>query len=193
MGGGGGAGLNVVLDAVGKCVERVGLAKVTAEDIAREADISRATLYRRYPGGRDELISQYMRFEVDGFFSAMADHVADAPDYATMLRDGLMYAARAAREHRLLQRLLDREPVLLLDHLQPEVDRVRSELVVFLRERLETADLEPGVDLEEAADYQARLLLSYIEAWGSFDLEDAAVVGELVRKQFLSGIVTNVT
>ena len=35
-----------VLDAAKSCCERWGLAKVTIEDIANEAGVSRATLYR---------------------------------------------------------------------------------------------------------------------------------------------------
>ena len=44
-----------VLDAAKSCCERWGLAKVTIEDIANEAGVSRATLYRMFPGGKDVL------------------------------------------------------------------------------------------------------------------------------------------
>ena len=44
-----------VLDAAKLCCERWGLAKVTIDDIATEAGVSRATLYRLFPGGKDVL------------------------------------------------------------------------------------------------------------------------------------------
>jgi len=46
-----------LLQATYSCVARWGLAKTTVEDAAREAGVSRATVYRYFPGGRDELIS----------------------------------------------------------------------------------------------------------------------------------------
>ena len=44
-----------VLDAALDCCERWGRSKTTVDDIATEAGISRATLYRMFPGGRDNL------------------------------------------------------------------------------------------------------------------------------------------
>jgi AcrR family transcriptional regulator len=44
-----------LLDAAASCYARFGLAKTTAEDVAREAGISRATLYRHFKN-RDELL-----------------------------------------------------------------------------------------------------------------------------------------
>ena len=42
-----------VVDAMLECIGRWGLGKTTADDVARTAGISRATLYRTFPGGMD--------------------------------------------------------------------------------------------------------------------------------------------
>ena len=39
-----------LLDAACTCIARVGVAKTTLDDVAREAGCSRATLYRYFPG-----------------------------------------------------------------------------------------------------------------------------------------------
>ena len=44
-----------VLDAARRCVDRWGLGKLTIDDVATEAGVSRATLYRLFPGGMDVL------------------------------------------------------------------------------------------------------------------------------------------
>ena len=44
-----------VLDATERCCEKWGIAKVTVEDIAAESGVSRATIYRMFPGGKDVL------------------------------------------------------------------------------------------------------------------------------------------
>ena len=44
-----------LVDAAETCIDRFGLAKTTVEDVAREAAVSRATIYR-YFANRDELV-----------------------------------------------------------------------------------------------------------------------------------------
>ena len=44
-----------VLDAVRECCERWGVEKTTIDDIAKVSGVSRATLYRLFPGGKQTL------------------------------------------------------------------------------------------------------------------------------------------
>jgi len=46
-----------ILEGAYACVARSGLAKTTVEGAAREAGLSRATVYRHFPGGKDELLA----------------------------------------------------------------------------------------------------------------------------------------
>ena len=55
-----------MLDAAKRCCERWGMAKVTVDDIAAEAGISRATLYRLFPGGKDVLYEALRRRDERG-------------------------------------------------------------------------------------------------------------------------------
>ena len=45
-----------LVDAAAACFERYGVTKTSVEDIATEAHVSRATVYRYFEGGRDELV-----------------------------------------------------------------------------------------------------------------------------------------
>ena len=51
------------------------------------------------------------------------------------------------------------------------------------------ADLVPGTDPEEAADWLARNVLSFLMAAGGWDLDDSAEVRRLVRDYLLAGIL----
>jgi AcrR family transcriptional regulator len=42
-----------ILEAAARCALRFTLGKTTIDDIAVEAGVSRATVYRTFPGGRD--------------------------------------------------------------------------------------------------------------------------------------------
>ena len=49
--------------------------------------------------------------------------------------------------------------------------------------------LAAGVDLGDAADFLARMVLSHISAPGRWDLEDPEQVALLVRFELLAGVV----
>ena len=49
--------------------------------------------------------------------------------------------------------------------------------------------LASGVELREAADFLARMVLSYITSPGSWNLEDPVQVSKLVRTELLAGIL----
>ena len=70
-----------VLDAAKSCCERWGIAKVTIDDIAAEAGVSRATLYRMFPGGKDVLFDALRVRELEDFFTRLTASLdgADRP------------------------------------------------------------------------------------------------------------------
>src|SRR5438132_13200822 len=78
-----------ILEAGYSCVARYGLAKTTVEDVARAARLSRATIYRHFPGGRDEVLREVIAWETGRFFGRLAEAVAGAPDFARLLEEAL--------------------------------------------------------------------------------------------------------
>ena len=60
-----------ILDAAKHCCERWGIAKVTIDDIAAAARVSRATLYRLFPGGKDVLFEALRVRELNEFFGRL--------------------------------------------------------------------------------------------------------------------------
>jgi AcrR family transcriptional regulator len=175
------------------CVSRYGLAKTTVEDVVKDSGVSRATIYRHFPGGREELLRETVGWEIGRYFIRLADHVAGAPDLAHLLEDGLVFARRSLLEHELLQKILATEPERLLGLLSTEATKTLPFIADFLRPYLtreqQAGRLRPGVDLDAAADYLARSVLSLIGAPGSFDLEDPDQVHSLVRLELLGGIL----
>jgi len=178
-----------ILEAGYACVARYGMAKTTVEDVARESGLSRATLYRYFPGGKDQLLRDVIAWETGRFFGRLAEAVAGAPDFVHLLEEALMFAHRAVEEHEVLQKVLQTEPERLLPQLTVESERILVFIRRFLVPYLEREDLREGVDPEQAADYVARMLLSFIGNQGRWDLTDPEQVATLVRTELLAGVV----
>jgi AcrR family transcriptional regulator len=53
------------MQAVVVCAARWGIDKTTVDDLAREAGLSRATVYRLFPGGKDTILQRAIRTEVE--------------------------------------------------------------------------------------------------------------------------------
>jgi AcrR family transcriptional regulator len=149
-----------VLDGALACVARFGVAKTTVEDVAREARLSRATLYRLFPGGRDELIGALLGREVEKFFSELSARMARAATLEDRLVTFLSSAAAQIADHDALRVVLAHEPELLLPHLSfTGFDRVLAVFADFLEPYL-----SPPLEAEDArrvGEWLVRLLLSF--------------------------------
>jgi AcrR family transcriptional regulator len=182
-----------LLEATYTCVARYGMAKTTIEDVVKVSGISRATIYRQFPGGRDELLQETVAWAIARYFVALGDQVRDAPDLSELLARGLVYARRSIREHQVLNKILDTEPERLLPLLSTESTKslpfIASFLMPYLEREAEAGRLREGVDIERAADYLARGILSLIGSPGRWDLDDEAQVRALVADELLGGIV----
>jgi AcrR family transcriptional regulator len=178
-----------LLEGAYECIAEKGLAATSLEDAARAAGVSRATLYRYFPGGRDELVGAVITYETLRFFQTLADAVARAPDLETLLVDGIHFAHRAVETHAVLQKILETEPERLLPQLSLESARLVGLISAFFEDRFAGHRLAEGVEPHEAAEYVARLALSFIGSPGGWDLADRDQVGELVRSEFLAGLL----
>jgi len=149
-----------VLDAAKRCCERWGVAKVTVDDIATEARVSRATLYRLFPGGKDVLYDALRQRETAEFLTELDAHIADATSFEDLLVRIVVEATRQLRADEHLQIMLAAEPgeVLLTLGFEnlPRVFRLASALLA--------PRVEPHIGparADELAEWLTRVVISY--------------------------------
>ncbi|NLA36557.1 MAG: TetR/AcrR family transcriptional regulator [Actinobacteria bacterium] len=175
-----------VLDAALDCLSRWGLAKTTAEDIARAAGISRATLYRVFPGGVATIISALSDRQMERLMGEVVDAVPECSSIDALLIDGICAAGRFLADQPALHYLVAHEPEILLPHFSfDNIDPVLAfctEVLAPLAERF-----VPRHVAEEMVEWASRLVLSLTFAPGLVDVTDPEEVGDLVRNLLLPG------
>jgi len=180
-----------ILDAAVTCVGRAGFAHTSLDAIAEEAGVGRATVYRHFPEGKEQLFDETIAWEVSRFFIGLAAYVEAEPGLARRLEAGLPYAHRALLEHEVFQKVLETEPERLLPHLSTSIPLITQGLRAYLTPLLEAEDLAPGTDVAEAADYLARMILTFTRGQGTWNLDDPTQVRALVRGHLLVGILAD--
>jgi AcrR family transcriptional regulator len=149
-----------VLDAVKACCERWGMAKVTIDDIAAEAGCSRATVYRLFPGGKDNIYETLRQRENREFFAKLNAHLAEANGYEDLLIRGVVAATQALRADEHLQLMLASQPgELLADMSFDGLPRIFDSATIFLTPWF--APYIGALASAELAEWLARVVLSY--------------------------------
>jgi AcrR family transcriptional regulator len=162
-----------VLNSAKACVERWGMAKVTIDDIANDAGVSRATLYRMFPGGKDVLFDSLRVRELEDFFTRLTSQIEGAEDLEDLLVRTVVSATHELREDHHLAVMMASEPGDTLGQLTvdglPRIIRVATVFLVPL--------VDPYLPRPESArlvELLARLVISYFLAPSDqVDLGDA--------------------
>lgn len=151
-----------ILDATLDVVSRVGLGRLALDDVARQAGVSRQTVYR-YFGSRDGLVRAVILREEQILIARLVEVTHRHRDARAAMEAALREALTAARAHPLLTRLLASEPEALLPYLLAGDSPVLSAARPVVTELL--AGFAPHLtdrELDALGDVTARLLMSYV-------------------------------
>lgn len=152
-----------VLDAARAAVERWGLAKLTIDDIAVEAGVSRATLYRMFPGGKDVLFEALRVREINDFFTRLGAHLDPSTDLEDLVVRTVVLATRELRDDQHLAAMLAAEPGDTLGQFTveglPRIIRAASALLLPLVD-----PYLPRSESSQLVELLARLVISYFLA-----------------------------
>lgn len=179
--------------AVVACVESTGVRRLSLGDVADRASVSRTTIYRHFPDGRSQLLSESATWEIARFWARVAELIQPYSTLEDRLVAGLVVGRGMITRSRILTNLSSPDVGDLLEAAQPAEPLVRSVVRSYMRAQLDEESaagrIRNGLDLDVAADYLARMSLSWIGNSPGLDLDDEGAVRNVVRTQFLAGIV----
>ncbi|MCO6006214.1 TetR/AcrR family transcriptional regulator [Actinoallomurus purpureus] len=156
-----------IVNAAERCFARYGVGKTTVEDIAAAAGLSRATVYRSFAGGRDEVILAVLLRDMRRFLDRLAVRLGKESSVADGIVEGVVDAVAFVRREPRVAALLTPEAA---GHTQTAVagasesvlrlcaDRVRPYFATAQRERLLRAD----ITVEGTIEFLFRIISSLI-------------------------------
>ena len=148
-----------VVEGALRAIARFGLAKLTVDDVARASGISRATLYRYFPG-RAAVLAAVLRAESERLERGLDEALGETRTLAEALAAVGSFGARAFVGHEALQHLLATEPGTVLPHLcfsgadsllGLAADRIAPHLCRFMG----------PLEARRTGEWLARIVLSY--------------------------------
>ncbi|MBL6635247.1 MAG: TetR/AcrR family transcriptional regulator [Actinobacteria bacterium] len=179
---------DAVLDAALRCSHRLGFSKVTIDDICRESGVSRATVYRLFPGGRDVLFEALRVRELHQFFGDVVAEIEGATTVEAIVVRSVVSASILLKADDHLAMMLSSEPGEALGQLTaaglPRIIRMATGALA--------PHLEPLIGHKSAhrlIDLVVRLTVShFLSPDESVDLTNAATAS-----QFLYPLISSVT
>jgi AcrR family transcriptional regulator len=151
-----------ILDATLATMADHGIARLSLEDVARRAGLSRQTVYRYFPS-KGALLEATVVREEEIFLANMTGAADRHRELEPALRAAIEAAMRTGRDHVVLNRLIATEPTALVALVSgdsgPVLSAARQALEEILGGWLPKA---PKARLTMAADAVARLLVSYV-------------------------------
>lgn len=130
------------------------------DDICATSGVSRATVYRLYPGGRDVLFEAVRLGKLADFFTAMRAHVEGAESLEELLVRCIVVASSELQHDEQLAMMLATAPGETLGDLTVSgLDRIVRVATAFITPL--TNDFIPMSNIAHMVEVMCRLVISY--------------------------------
>lgn len=177
-----------LLDAAYEQFCRMGIQRSSMEDVARRAELSRVTVYRRF-ATKDALVEQVILREFRRYFDQFLIDIRHAHTAADRVVVGFVSSLRAFRENPLIGGLMAAEPTLLAGSMIADDGRMLGAVSQFvagqLRREQEAGKVPEDLDTDLVADVMVRISASFLTARSQVvDVDDTEQL-TMVARQFL--------
>ena len=173
-------------DATLRCVARMGLPKTSMSDIAKNAGVTRPTLYKHFNNKTAAFIAAIDAAALE-FAHSVAKHVSRFDTIEERIIEMILFVVKEFPRHKYLSLVLNPECSVVLgerafsEERPLELSRIAIAPVVELR-----TDLRP--EGEEIAEVMSRLAISLILFPGRFK-SSGEELREFIRRRLLPGLL----
>ncbi|NKY88714.1 TetR/AcrR family transcriptional regulator [Nocardia veterana] len=175
-----------VLDAACEQFALLGVRRSTMDDVARRANVSRITVYRRF-ATKDALVEQVILREYRRYFDQFLVEIRQARSAADRVVLGFVSSLRAIRANPIIGGLLALEPDMLVGTMIGDQGRTVAMVSEFvagqLRREQRAGQVSTEIDAELAAELMVRISASFLAIPSRLvDLDDEQQLADLARR-----------
>ncbi|WP_123664808.1 TetR/AcrR family transcriptional regulator [Actinocorallia herbida] len=158
-----------ILRAAESCFARFGIAKTTMDDVARAAEVARATVYRYFPD-REALVLASVRRRARLNIEPARAHIAKFDTFAEKLVEGICHNVRRGRRDPMVDRLVSPEEMALASSLLGDtgiaVELTHALWAPILVAARESGELRADVEPLELSEWISHLEIMFIGQFG---------------------------
>jgi AcrR family transcriptional regulator len=173
---------DLLLDAARDCVLAIGVSRTTLTEVARRANVSRMTLYRRFPDVRS-LHAALMTREFSGLLTATP---VDAPTARERLVRGVLAGVELLVGNPVMRAVLDLEPELIMPYVVRRIGGTQRLTEEHLRVEVKAGHADGSIRVGDV-DVQVRALLLVAQSFvlslvpATSDVDRTALLAELAK------------
>ena len=154
-----------LLDAAQTCFERIGLSKTTIEDVAREAKVSRSTVYRYFDGREGLIVAAYLR-QSEAVFDKVQALMREPGTFAERVVEVTCRVIDSLEHETHLPLMLSREDLPLTSKaITASTEffrRARANIGPFFEAAKSEGELPADVDLDDFIEWHTRIIFSFV-------------------------------
>jgi AcrR family transcriptional regulator len=182
----------LIIESAMACFGRQGLDKTTIVDIAREADVSRSTVYE-YFRDKAEIVEACAEHSSQRFYREMAKAMGKGESLEDKLTLAAVFVTRARRfVEPEIYFDADEVSLLLTKKAAVLLHECGEFLAPYLAAAKLTGEVRKDLDVEAAGEWFARMLFSLFSTPSStLDMDDDEVVADFVRSHVVRGFTND--
>ncbi len=180
-----------LLGATERCLRRSGLRRITMTDVAREAGMSRAWLYRQFPDKSSLVLATLARID-EQFWADAHARVSRAPDLPAQVAEAVALS-REQQPGALLLELQAREPEAFAAMMGTGLREMMPGMATFwhsyIVEAKDRGEIRPDIDVARAGEWVMRTVLSLVTVPGhAVDVDDRAGLRRFLDEFLVAGL-----
>jgi AcrR family transcriptional regulator len=175
---------DVLLDAARACVLAIGVGRTTLTEVARRAQVSRMTLYRRFPDVRS-LIAALMTREFGGLLADVSLVLTGSTARARLVT-GIVAGVKALVDNPIMRAALDLEPELIMPYVVQRLGSTQKLAEQFIADQIKAGHDDGSIRVGDVP-VQSRALLLVVQSFvlslrpATSDVDSDALLAELGR------------
>jgi AcrR family transcriptional regulator len=182
---------NQFLDAAERCLQRNGIRRTTMVQVADEAGLSRAWLYRHFPD-KAALLGAALVRQDEQFWADASARISRRASLVAQIAEAVRYS-REQQASALVLRLRATEPAECAAILGAGLRQAMPGMAMFWRPHLEAArsrgEVRVDLPVAAAAEWVMRVVLSLVTVPGdAVNVDDSASVRRFLNQFLLPGL-----